>query len=582
MANQTFIEFRDSGCHVYQWSGSRNAFALKASLAVPFEVAIQPLDPAMGLGVEAPDGSVLPEENGLSEERKHEMNGQALRQTLKKNGIKVEAAVALVPKHWATLRVVTLPATNAEELHDMARFEAERHIPFNVERHVINYQAISLDDIEGARALLAAIDRPPANQVMDIFAAAGIHLEGVAVSSVTLINMLLHSGKWNPEQDETVAYVNIGTSNTDILILSKGEPIFARSTSVGVQKLSQALAEVAAIVPEPVVHNEHDEPEPGFADLDAPITNGDLSPTPGGIAFSAPGTRAAAPDPLQYRSIRLIREIRRTLDYAQREFECTQIARVFVSGQGAHTPDLDMALETSFSAPMEVLDPFEEPVSGQSALRFSCKVKTDDSPQSFALAVGAMLGEKDDKRFRIDLIPPAYLDAHRSAKRRRILMMLTTLVLALLVGGVFVAKQKLAEKETILAGLKAQVEQDNKRVKEIRDKETVVKILRQNSSDMGSAIAILNDISQWKDLFQPNNPSISIDNFRYNHEKRSVTITGYARTIADHGNFMERLDKLDHFSMVIPGLREKTRAPNMREEVESINVRCTIRKNKEK
>ena len=40
--------------------------------------------------------------------------GQALRQALKESGLKIKEALALVPKHWVSLRVVTLPATGSE------------------------------------------------------------------------------------------------------------------------------------------------------------------------------------------------------------------------------------------------------------------------------------------------------------------------------------------------------------------------------------------------------------------------------------------------------------------------------------
>ncbi len=68
---------------------------------------------------------------------------KALREALATRKIKACRAHVMVPKNYVMARMVTLPSINDDELAGMARFEAERHIPFNAERHVVSHYVLN-------------------------------------------------------------------------------------------------------------------------------------------------------------------------------------------------------------------------------------------------------------------------------------------------------------------------------------------------------------------------------------------------------------------------------------------------------
>ncbi len=601
MANYTCLEFQDDCCRVYHWASSRSAYTLKAALTVPFkrgDAAVAPGEaPEASLAVPAPgEGAGAQDETFWQKE-----NGQALRKALKDAGLKVEEALAIVPKHWVTLRVVTLPATDPDELNEMARFEAERHIPFNVERHIIAHRVLAKGDLEGSRVLIAAIDGPPIEQVTGTCLAAGLRVTGVEVSTVALVNALRHGGQWDPAEFSTVAFVNVGSANTDILILHEGQPIFARSMSMGAQRIHESLAEAYVVETPPVaarpqhaavldldVDDVMDEAEPLL-----PSPTSDSALASGGVRASlfAPDSTMDAPEPVPpapmaastrfdaglLRSNRLIREIRRTLDYANREFDCgNSFGRVFLSGQGVAVPDLAEAFQTMFQADVTCLDPFGESQNA-SEIRLRCEpsvLAQEPAGAAFSLAAGALVREADPESLRIDLVPPAYVEEHaKSRRKQRIIYIAFALFLALM-GGFVVAKKALNDKKSQLAGLDDEISKIKERVNEIKRKQMVVAILRDYTSLDRSPLAILDRISQWSEFFAADRPKVSLESFEYQREK--VILTGWTQTYPDLDAFEANLKKTGFFEEV-SGKRDMASPPNTREQAVKFTLDCIFK-----
>lgn len=601
MANYTCLEFQDDCCRVYHWAQSRSACTLKVALTVPFkrgDVVAPGEAPEASLAVPAP-GEGLSAQDETFWQRE---NGQALRKALKDAGLKVEEALAVVPKHWVTLRVVTLPATDPDELNEMARFEAERHIPFNVERHIIAHRVLAKGDLEGSRVLIAAIDGPPIEQVTGTCLAAGLRLTGVEVSTVALVNILRHSGQWDWAVSPTVAFVNVGEADTDILILHEGEPIFARSMSMGAQRIRESLTE-ARIVEAPLVTSA--VPKTGVLDLDVDDVMDEVEPSPppspadsalasGGVPASlfAPDAATATPEPAAspvapvsarfdaglLRSNRLIREIRRTLDYANREFDCgNSFGQVFLSGQGVAVPDLIEAFQVMFQTQVTCVDPFAESPDAASSLRFRCESSVqaqEPTGAAFALAAGALVREMEPESLRIDLVPPSYVEEHAKSRRKQRIIYVVFAVFLALTGGFITAKKALDDKKGQLAKLEVEIADIKERVNEIKRKQMVVGILRDYTSLDRSPLAILDRISQWSDFFAPDRPRVCLTTFEYQREK--VTLEGWTQTYPDLDAFEANLMKTGLFEEVSVK-RDMASPPNTREQAVKFTLTCIFK-----
>jgi len=602
MANYMCLEFQDDCCRVYLWAQSRSACTLKAALTVPFQrgdVAAAGEAPEASLAVPAPGESLGAQDETFWQRE----NGQALRKALKDAGLKVEEALAVVPKHWVTLRVVTLPATDPDELNEMARFEAERHIPFNVERHIIAHRVLAKGDLEGSRVLIAAIDGPPIEQVTGTCLAAGLRVTGVEVSTVALVNVLRHSGQWDPAECSTVAFVNVGPANTDILVLHEGEPIFARSMAMGAQRIRESLAE-ARLAEAHAAHPAHaavldlDEddgmegaesyspvPESGSALASGGVQASLFAPdaAPGGTDAVSPTPPAAPVSQARFdvgllRSNRLIREIRRTLDYANREFDCgNNFGRVFLSGQGVAVPDLAEVFQLMFQTQVTCLDPFAESQNAASAFRLRCEpsvLAQEPTGAAFALAAGALVREADPESLRIDLVPPAYVEEHAKSRRKQRIIYFAFAMFLALTAGFITAKKVLDDKKSQLAQLEVEIADIKERVNEIKRKQMVVGILRDYTSLDRSPLAILDRISQWTDFFAADHPRVCLTSFEYQREK--VTLEGWTQTYPDLDAFEANLMKAGLFEEV-SAKRDMASPPNTREQAVKFTLTCIFK-----
>ena len=112
---------------------------------------------------------------------------QALRDAVRASRWSLSAATLVLPKNIVTLRLVTLPSEKDDELAEMARFEVQKHIPFNVERHVIAHAVLSKEGVEGSRTLIVAVDQAALEEPLAICREAKIELTDARVSSLALV-----------------------------------------------------------------------------------------------------------------------------------------------------------------------------------------------------------------------------------------------------------------------------------------------------------------------------------------------------------------------------------------------------------
>lgn len=259
MAPVTAIEFTDLECKVLQVErGKGGRPVARVMLVFP-----------------------LPQKEDLEE--RVSARAQVLRDMMKHARLAPSRVRVIIPKHYVQSRKVTLPSTVDEELAGMVRFEAEKHIPFNAERHVVDYHVLSRQGMQGSEVLLAAVDQPAAQEFLDVCLRAGFNVETLDVSTFALHRAFsLNTPPAAEGQGNVVAVLNIGLATTEIVIVQDGKLAYSRSAPVSLAKLLDDAGEA--------------DPESGFhirrlADIDALEPEGQ----PGMPA--APAKTAAVPPP---------------------------------------------------------------------------------------------------------------------------------------------------------------------------------------------------------------------------------------------------------------------------------------------
>ncbi len=447
---------------------------------------------------------------------------QALRDHLRSQRIAIKTAVVVIPKSYVMARSVTLPSTVDDEIAGMARFEADRHIPFNADRHIVSYHVLARQGMQGSDVLLAAVDQPIAKEYLDICVKAGLTVTSITVSSIAMFNAFAATEK-TALADRTVLVLNIGKNATDLVIATNGNVNFTRGSTTGVSRLMtdlteamgqpvtiSDLSEMDALEPQLYFKGETPEPPsvapgiydelPGQEDEQAALDARYARPAPPLIFEAVPAPSAAAAPENKPAVIfsdwlnKLLQEVRRTYEFASREFNCPMINHIYLCGEGAVIKRVADYFEANFHVTAAVFDP----LSGAEVAR---KVlKNSEAPgQQYAVAIGGAVGRRPHT-IHINLLPGSYTEA-RSAKRQQVSYVVTgVLALAALVAGYMFLSDAFSRKRALLDQIEIQNRADQGRVKDLRTKKDRLRIIRDNVQDDRGAIDVLRILSE-KDYF---------------------------------------------------------------------------------
>ena len=283
-----------------------------------------------------------------------------------------------------------LPSTDPAELAQMARFEADRHIPFNAERHCVGYHIMSSKGVEGSEVLLAAVDGPIVDRGLAGLQNAGFVPDGITITSPALINSLCYQQKDDFKQ-QTQAIISLGLDAIDLVFLHEGRMLYARSVAM---------------------------------DLRGALTSWISGQAEGGGAVDLSRLAMAAhmidclkldENPDQVEILRWIerlgQELQRTYDFARREMKCPPIRQVWLTGEGAALRHLDELLARSADLQVGVLNPVGS-LPGAAQLKFTF------GGLEFTSAFGALIGRHEPGAYAIDLTPASH---YRDLARRSLM-----------------------------------------------------------------------------------------------------------------------------------------------------------------
>jgi type IV pilus assembly protein PilM len=475
--------------------------------------------------------------------------GARLRDALRQHKVHTAEAVLVVPKQSATLRRVRLPSADPGELASMARFEAEKLIPFNVERHIITHAIVGSHGLEGTDVLLAAIDESVMAPMLESLSAAGVDPAVAEVSSLA-VGYAAFEKLDGAEATQCQALVQIGWSHTDIAIYNGGELVATRSVLHGVRNLledlSRALQTELALGPETL------------GALDA-LNPSEYQPTrrsssqsvkrevEAGAEFEILEATNAGDSPLLSDPVpavngwvgKLATNLRRTYEFSLREYAIPPLKRVLLTGEGAMIRHLAQAVETQLDIPVAAFDPLAEVPRGEKA--------GIDEPMvpAYACAYGAALRlARDGSDSTVNLLPPALLQRRRHSEMlvHYVATGAMVLVAALMVViWMWSSGQHRAEQyrryETYTADLGGLVGD----IEDMRDRIAIIKGIK---SERAGALQILDGISAYEPIgISTSGGRLSLTDFEFRLGEE-IRVTGHALEIEDINKFVYYLKNL--------------------------------------
>lgn len=471
----------------------------------------------------------------------------AIKEAMRGCNLKCKNAVLVLPKHNVTVRHSRLPSGDETEITQMVQFEAEKHIPFHADRHVISHHIMKKDHIEGSSVLVAAIDSPVVEEQIKILEDAGLSVERADVSSVCGFTMLRFLSSGETDLTRPLAIVNLGALATDITVVSEGILQFTRGASVGVKKLVEDIN--TALSRESIDENitAHDLRliEACVTSLSGNNEYVKIQQNAGyetGIrrpAVLPETTRSQIAEMIRQWSSRLLQEIRRTYEFARREFDCPPAETMYVLGEGLVIEDIVEFLSKNLGVSIEPLRPSEK-------IHIS-----DEEPEKlnvdalYALPMGAVLAESIQGGVVINLLPRSYL--YKRAQRHRKQKMLTTasfsfIVAVMLIGFINTA---ITSRQNYLEWYKAQNQLMRPEVERLVDVRAKTEIIESLWKDETSALAILDTISTYTSIPK----QIALLKLSYTRGK-ILEIAGVAWKIRDINDFQIFLSKSNMFNKI--------------------------------
>lgn len=492
----------------------------------------------------------------------------------------------LVPKQNCIARRVRLPTNEPEELRQMARFEGEKLIPFNVERHIISHTVLKAHGIEGTDVLIAAIDEPVMSRFLSVVSAAGIEPAFAEVSSVALSESFL--GMNPPEaSDSPVVLLHIGTVHCDITILHKGMLVTTRSILNGMLSLVQELnGEVTPALAEPVKLERQAMIPASDSRISVPmVLKMDLN-EPAPVSLDDPAL-ADQPPTRQNMTIRawimkLVTNVRRTYEFALREAQLPPIGRIYLTGEGASMTGMTEALRVNLGVEVEVFNPL-------AAIPRAPGLGVDEATLlTYAPLHAALLRLQTEMETasgsaptRTNLLPAAVIERRRMLETKMLLAVTAALVfIAGIMGYLYHLNEQDYQNYRIDQLAKAN-EEMAPLVKELKEKEEKLKIIERIRSNRASAMALLDAVSAYPDMGPVTaDGRLTLTTFKYS-SGQEVVIEGQALAVSDISRFVTYLEGLGgdgqkFFTDVQPRTQAPTELPRRDVTVYSFSIAGTL------
>lgn len=452
-----------------------------------------------------------------------------IKEILKSFKTQTPTVSAVMPRQWALVRRAHLPTIDSDELAQMVQFEAQRHIPFHAERHLVGYHLVEKKGVEGSEVLICALDRFYAEGVMQGVRSSAAQLDGMTLSSVALANAVLATER-ETMGERVTAVVNIGLDAIDLITLHNGHLLYSRSIPLRLRPLLEAWIGFD--------HQEAGSPAPSGEQLARACKMIDWTKL-----AANPSEPGAPPDAHTAEKAKdwfqtLLREWWMTADYVRREAGSPPIEQILLTGEGAAMVGLTATLESALEQPCTLFNPVGKCTLGKD-------VSLPFDGLAMTIPFGAAVARYQEGSYRIDLTPVNY---YKQVARGRLLRQLaiTAVLLVLTIGsaGGGWARYDQIRKEAYFDYVDFN---DNYRdhYMELREKQRRLRILRQYLDDPNGVLKVMQSVITSRTI--PNR--VSLLSFDYTRDSK-LTLEATARTVNDMNAFVDDLNSSGHFEYI--------------------------------
>lgn len=302
-------------------------------------IGVEPLSPEAIV-----DGSIM--DSSLVVDAIQKLNQQT--------GVKTANYATSVSGHSVIIKKIELPVMEPDELAESIQWEAEQHIPFDINDVRLDYVTLG-DEVggENMEVLLVAVKREKVNDYVSVISQSGKSPAIVDVDAFAIQNA--YELNYDLDPLKVVALVNMGAGVTNINVVARGQSVFWRDISFGGNQFTESLQREFNL--------SFDQAES--------LKRGEQVG-----AYSATDARKV----LDAVSAEMANEIQKTFDFFGATSSEGTVDELVLSGGCALTPNLQEVLRERFGVPTELLNPFRR-----------MQIKDSDFDRQWLESLGPML-----------------------------------------------------------------------------------------------------------------------------------------------------------------------------------------------
>ena len=144
-----------------------------------------------------------------------------------------------VPGHMAFARFAKLPPVELKRIPDIVKFEAVQQVPFPIDQVEWDYQVFQQEGSPDVGVGIFAITKERVARLLSNYQAVGLAVHGLTLSPLAVYNALAYDMDLS-DDSAGVVFMDIGTSNTDMIIVEGGR-IWLRTLPIGGNNFTEAL-----------------------------------------------------------------------------------------------------------------------------------------------------------------------------------------------------------------------------------------------------------------------------------------------------------------------------------------------------
>lgn len=155
-----------------------------------------------------------------------------IKELFQSEGIKETAVITTIPEESVMLRRFIMPLIPHKERQTTVRFEAKRHIPFNIDEVISNFYVIKEDRVANKMEILfVAVKKDDISTIILLLQTAGLTIERIEPSSLALIKALTVSGNLLESSPPTAIIHLLTSTDAQLVIAENGIPYIKREIS---------------------------------------------------------------------------------------------------------------------------------------------------------------------------------------------------------------------------------------------------------------------------------------------------------------------------------------------------------------